>query len=222
MQSERRFAVTAFIILAFAGAMAYLESAVVVYLRAALGLAPGEVFPLQPPGSLGSFAGIEFGRELATLVMLAGAGWLAGRSAVEWLAWTAVAFGTWDILYYVWLWVFIGWPPALDTWDLLFLVPVPWVGPVWAPLTVSLALVAFGLLAARRLRRGQRLAVGPAVLAGGLAGGVLVIVSFTLQAGDILGGGFPHDYPWPIFAAGMALALGAALWALRGGVSARQ
>ena len=211
---DRRFAATAGAVIAFAVAMAYLESAVVVYLRAALGLEPGAIFPLQPAESLGSFAAIELGREVATLVMLGSIGWLVGRTALERLAWTAVAFGVWDILYYAWLWVFIGWPPFLDTWDLLFLVPVPWVGPVWAPVVVSLALVGFGLAAARRFARGEPPTVRPWELAAGLAGGAIVILSFTLQAGEILAGGLPHDYPWPVFAFGMALALAAAVSAL--------
>jgi hypothetical protein len=213
-RSNRQFVAAALAVMAFAAAMAYLESAVVVYLRAALGLEPGVIFPLSEPVALGSFAGIELGREAATLVMLAAVGWLAGRSAIERLAWTAVAFGTWDILYYAWLWVFVGWPPALDTWDLLFLIPVPWAGPVWAPVAVSVALVGFGLWAALRVRRGGRVAVGPWQVLGGIAGGVLVVVSFTLQAGEILAGGLPHDYAWTVFVAGMAVAMVAALSAL--------
>ena len=215
----RQFMAAALAVLAFAAAMAYLESAVVVYLRAALGLEPGVIFPLQEPAAVGSFAAIEVGREMATLVMLAAVGWLAGRSAIERLAWTAVAFGTWDIFYYAWLWVFIGWPPAPDTWDLLFLIPVPWVGPVWAPVVVSVALVGFGLWAALRIRRGGPVAVGPWQVLSGIAGGVIVVVSFTLQAGEIVAGGLPHDYAWIVFVAGMAVAVVAALSALLPGRS---
>jgi hypothetical protein len=213
-RSNRQFVAAALAVTVFAVAMAYLESAVVVYLRAALGLDPGVIFPLREPAALGSFAAIELGREAATIVMLAAIGWLAGRSAIERLAWTAVAFGTWDIFYYAWLWVFAGWPPALDTWDLLFLIPVPWAGPVWAPVAVSVALVGFGLWAALRVRRGGRVAIGPWQVLGGIAGGVIVVVSFTLQAGEILAGGLPRDYAWTVFVAGMAVAVIAALSAL--------
>jgi hypothetical protein len=213
-RSNRQFVAAALAVTVFAVAMAYLESAVVVYLRAALGLDPGVIFPLREPAALGSFAAIELGREAATIVMLAAVGWLAGRSAIERLAWTAVAFGMWDIFYYAWLWIFTGWPPALDTWDLLFLIPVPWAGPVWAPVAVSVALVGFGLWAALRVRRGGRVAIGPWQVLGGIAGGVIVVVSFTLQAGEILAGGLPHDYAWTVFVAGMAVAVIAALSAL--------
>jgi hypothetical protein len=209
------FAATAVVVIAYAVAMAFLESAVVVYLQRALGIQVGALFPLQDPTGVGDLAAIEAGREAATLVMLAAIGWLAGRSSLERLAWTAVAFGTWDILYYAWLWVFIGWPPSLGTWDLLFLIPVPWAGPVWAPIAVSLALVGFGLAAAARLRAGHPVRIGPAQVAAGLLGGLVVVVAFCWNAPLLMDGGVPADFPWLIFAAGMALAGWGAATALR-------
>ena len=86
---------------------------------------------------------------------------------------------------------------------------------VWAPVAVSAALIGFGLLTARRLQAGGAVTIGPGQLAGGLAGGVLVILSFTLDAGNILAGGIPKAWAWPLFVAGMALALLAAGTALR-------
>ncbi len=211
-----RFSAVATVVIAFAVAMAFLESAVVVYLQRALGIRSGR--PLPGAGARPRWAtsrAIEVGREAATLVMLATVGWLAGRSGLERLAWTAVAFGTWDILYYGWLWVFIGWPPSLGTWDLLFLIPVPWTGPVWAPVAVSLALVGFGLGAAHRLRAGRPVRAGRAQVAAGVAGGLIVIVSFCWNAPLVLDGGVPTDFPWPVFAAGLAIAAWGAMTALR-------
>ena len=213
--SRRSLAATTAVVIAYAIAMGYLEAAVVVYLRQALGIEHDALFPLRDGGGLQALSPIELGRELATLVMLAGLGWLAGTGRIERLAWTAVAFGTWDIAYYGWLWLFVGWPPSPATWDILFLVPVPWVGPVWAPVVVSAALIGFGLLTARRLRAGGAMAIGPWQVAGGLTGGVLVILSFTLDAGNILAGGIPETWAWPVFVAGMALAMLAAGTALR-------
>ena len=212
---RRSLAATTAVVIAYAIAMGYLEAAVVVYLRRALGIDPGALFPLHDDGGLLALGPIELGRELATLVMLAAVGWLTGAGRIERLAWTAVAFGTWDIAYYGWLWVLVGWPPSATTWDILFLVPVPWVGPVWAPVAVSAALIGFGLLTARRLRAGGAMAIGPWQVAGGLTGGVLVILSFPLDAGNILAGGIPKAWAWPLFVAGMALALLAAGTALR-------
>jgi hypothetical protein len=213
--SSARFPTTAAVVIVFAVAMALLESAVVVYLQRALGIDPRALFPVGDPALTGDLALIEVGREAATLVMLGSVGWLAGRTGLERLAWTAVAFGTWDILYYAWLWAFIGWPPSLDTWDLLFLVPVPWTGPVWAPVTISLALVGFGLAAARRLREGRPVRAGRAQVAAGVAGGLIVIVSFCWNAPLVLDGGIPDAFPWPVFAAGLALAAWGATAALR-------
>jgi len=210
-----RFGGVAAAVLAYGVAMAFLESAVVVYLQRALGIDPRALFPLQDPAVTGDLAAIEVGREAATLVILGTVGWLAGRSGVERLAWTAVAFGTWDIFYYAWLWAFIGWPSSLETWDLLFLIPVPWTGPVWAPVAISLALAGFGLVAARRIRGGRPVRAGRAQVAAGIAGGLVVILSLTLDAGRILAGGVPDTFAWPVFAAGLALAAWGATTALR-------
>lgn len=214
--TRRAFAARAAVVLAFGIAFGYVEAAVVVYFQGALGLAAGRLFPLQEAsGEAGRLVAIEAGRELATLVMLAAVGMLAGRRPLERLAWAAVAFGAWDIAYYGWLHVFLGWPPDLGTWDVLFLVPAPWVGPVWAPVTVSLALVGVGVAAARRLRGGGELAIAAWQVAAGLAGGVLVVASFLAGAPNAMAGGTPSGYPWPLFAAGMLLAGAAALAALR-------
>jgi len=202
------------VVIAYAVAMAFLESAVVVYLQRAIGIDPRALFPVQDPALIGDLAVIEIGREAATLVMLGAVGWLAGRSGLERLAWTAVAFGTWDILYYAWLWAFIGWPPSLGTWDLLFLIPVPWAGPVWAPMAISLALVGFGLAAARRLRAGRAVRAGRAQVAAGVMGGLVVVSTFAWNAPLVLDGGVPTDFPWSVFAAGLALAAWGATTAL--------
>ena len=69
-------------------------------------------------------------------MIIAAVGLLVGRTWVERLAWSAIVFGAWDIGYYAWLHVFSGWPPSLDTTDLLFLIPVPWAGPVLSPVLV--------------------------------------------------------------------------------------
>ena len=216
MDSRLSFRTTAVVVLAFAVAMAYLESAVVVYLTLALGAQVGEIFPLRPAIEAGELVAIEVGREAATVVMIGTVGVLVGRTWVERLAWSAVVFGAWDIGYYAWLYMFAGWPTSLGTTDLLFLIPVPWVGPVWSPVTVSVALVGVGLLAARSARPERPLVLRGWHWAAGLAGGAIVILSWTIDAGRLAGEGLPGPYPWPIFAAGMLLALFAAFDVLRG------
>lgn len=217
------FRSTAIVALAYGVAMGYLEAAVVVYLRAAVGLTTSAVVPVHDVAAFGAYADIEVVRELATLVMIAAVSWLAGRSWLERLAWAAVVFGTWDIVYYLGLWLVIGWPPSLAAWDVLFLSPVPWVAPVWAPLVVSSALVGFGLAGARRLRNGHVLRVehGRAVTA--LLGGGLVVLSFLVDTNRVLAGDPSPWTGWPLFWTGMTLATAATAWPLRaiasGGVS---
>lgn len=209
------FGRTAVAVIGYAVAMAYLEAAVVVYLQTALNAKVGAVFPLLPADETTGLIAIEAGREAATIAMIAAVGVLAGRTWLERLAWGAVVFGVWDIGYYAWLYVFSGWPPTLGTPDILFLLPVPWVGPVWSPMAVSAALVGVGLAAASAIRRGRVISIARWHLAAGLGGGLLVILSYTLDAGRLIEGGMPGPYPWPVFAAGMLVALVAAADALR-------
>ncbi len=192
--------------------MGYLEAAVVVYLRAATDA--GAVTPAQDPTTIGAFEGLEVAREVATLVMIAGVGWLAGRTRLERLAWAAVVFGLWDIVYYVGLLLAIGWPSTPDTWDVLFLVPIPWVGPVWAPIGVSGALIGVGFAAARRLRHGLSITVRPGQAATALAGGCLVIASFLVDSNRVLAGDLSPWTGWPLYLVGVGLAMVATLTAL--------
>jgi hypothetical protein len=215
MPDRRSFRTTAVVVLAYAVAMAYIEAAVVVYLERALGSRVGAIFPLRPAGAAGDLFGIEVVREAATIVMIAAVGTLAGRTWLERLAWAAVVFGAWDIGYYAWLQVFTGWPPSLATVDLLFLIPVPWVGPVWSPVAVSVALVAVGLVVARTLRSGRRPVVARRHWVAAACAATLIVLSYTVDAGRVMDGGHPGDYPWPLFVAGMAIALAAALDVLR-------
>ena len=82
---------------------------------------------------------IELGREVATIAMLAAFGLVMGRNFNERMAAFAIAFGLWDISFYAFLKMMIHWPESLNTWDILFLIPLPWIGPVLAPVLVSAA-----------------------------------------------------------------------------------
>jgi hypothetical protein len=125
----------------FAIAMGYLESAVVVYIRE-IYYPEGFAFPLKMMSERVMVT--EIFREFATLVMLAGIGIMAGRSRLERFGMFLFAFGIWDIFYYVFLYALIGWPESLFTWDILFLLPTTWVGPVLAPCINALTMVIFG------------------------------------------------------------------------------
>jgi hypothetical protein len=127
----------------FAIAMGFLESAVVVYLRN-IYYPAGFAFPLKIMDV--NIAVTEIFREFATLIMLAGIGIIAGRSRLERFGFFIFAFGIWDIFYYVFLYVLLGWPESLFTWDILFLLPTTWVGPVLAPVINAFSMMIFGAL----------------------------------------------------------------------------
>ena len=128
-------------------AMAFLESAVVVYLRA-LYYPDGFQFPLRP--MTGVVVTTEIWREVGTMIMLWTVGAVMVRSALERFAWFCYGFGVWDLFYYIWLKVLLDWPASWSEPDLLFLLPVPWVGPVWAPCVVSLGLIVLAIIILRK------------------------------------------------------------------------
>ncbi len=123
--------------------MAFMESAVVVYLRE-IYYPFGFNFPLVPVDK--NIAITEIGRETATLLMLLAVGFIAGRSRLQRFAYFILGFAIWDIFYYVFLRVLMGWPESLMTMDVLFLIPTTWVGPVIAPLIVSFTMIILALL----------------------------------------------------------------------------
>lgn len=145
-------------VVVFAITMAWVESAVVYYLRTMI----HRIEPYQPnPLPLvGGIEPVELVREAATMVMLLTVGMLAGEKWRARLGYSAIAFGVWDIFYYVFLKAICGWPHSLANWDILFLLPLPWWGPVWAPMAIAVLMILWGTLATqfeagtvRRLRR---------------------------------------------------------------------
>ena len=194
--------------------MAYLESAVVVYLRA-IYYPSGFDFPLAPmaPGMVA----IEIGREAATLIMLLGVAALAGTDRWERFLMFCLSFGVWDIFYYAWLWIVLRWPPSLFTWDVLFLIPAPWIGPVLAPLLVSVALVGGARLMLRLKAQGVRLGFSTIVWILAVTGGLLVLGSFVLDVSSVLRQMAPSPFHWGMFSTGFGLAmtaLGLGIWQL--------
>jgi hypothetical protein len=134
----------------FAIAFACVESSVVVYLRE-IYFEGSFYFPIVLEWKDGkllvdNLMRIEFGREIATILMLVAVGCAAGRHALQRFCFFMIAFGVWDIFYYIWLWVMVRWPESLMTWDLLFFVPLPWVGPVITPVLIALAMAIAGSL----------------------------------------------------------------------------
>ena len=214
-------------LLLFGISFGYLEAAVVVYLRAIYdpirhSLHPdrpkGELFPLISPQELADAGSenprrllIEIGREAATIAMLAAFGLAAGRNFNQRMAAFAVVFGLWDIFFYVFLRLTIHWPQSLFTWDILFLIPLPWVGPVLAPVIVAMTLVVCGLYS---LHVGG-MPARPREWIAMIAGGLVVILSFVWDYRNTMAGGLPNPFNWPLFLAGELIALTAFLLAAK-------
>ncbi|MBW1914198.1 MAG: hypothetical protein JRI86_04595, partial [Deltaproteobacteria bacterium] len=131
-------------VIIFSIAFAWVESSVVVYLRE-IYFNGAFNFPLVINWVDGGQAydplmGIELGREAATIIMLGAMGCIAGKNRLQKFSFFIISFGIWDIFYYVWLKVMVNWPENLMTWDILFLLPLPWVGPVITPVLIALAM----------------------------------------------------------------------------------
>jgi hypothetical protein len=206
MSGKRRW----FVVMAFAMAMAWVEAAVVTYLRVLIDrIDPYQANPLPIVGSLGT---TELIREAATLLMLLAVGVLAGKNGRTRLGFAAAAFGAWDLLYYVFLRIMTGWPGSLFDWDILFLLPLPWWGPVLAPAAIAALMLAGGTLLALGPPRvdppaGARLRWGMA--AGGAALALYCFMANALataaQGSQAVRQSLPVEFPWLPFLVALAM-----------------
>ena len=215
---------TILILSLFSVAMAFLETTVVVYLRE-LYYPEGFDFPLR---MLDYKIGIiEFFREAATMVMILTVAMLTGKTLNQRFTAFIFIFAVWDIFYYVFLYITLGWPSSLMTWDILFLIPTTWVGPVLAPVINSFMMIvlAWGILYAEKkmlkpilLKRNWYLLI---------IGSLVVIIAYLEDFISFLLNSFsfselpkviyseevinqsstyvPVDFPWLIFSAGALL-----------------
>jgi hypothetical protein len=216
-------------LLLFGVAFGYVEAAVVVYMRAIseplrqrvlTGPPHDEVFPLlriddwEQAGQKTVIV-TEFAREFATMVMLAAVAMIGARSVRHWFAAFMIAFGTWDIFYYVFLRLLIGWPASLWTWDILFFLPVAWVGPVIAPVLVAAGMILAGSLMLWKESIGQPMPLSRLHWSLILGGGLVVIVAFCWDFRNVAAGGLPKTFNWPLFALGNLIGLAGFVHSLR-------
>lgn len=201
----------------------YVEAAVVVYLRSIYDPIrarlhperdPHDLFPLITQKELANTGPdnsrrlvIEIGREAATMVMLGSVALAVASNMHQWIAAFAIVFGIWDICFYAFLKLMIHWPESLGTWDILFLIPLPWVGPVWAPVLVAFSMILCGVISLRAGGIHGRIPHW----AGVLAGAVVIIVAFVWDFRNTSAGGLPNPFNWPLFLIGEAIGLTAFL-----------
>ena len=220
--NQRRWTVVAL----YAVAMAWVEAAVVYYLRTLVHrIDPYQPNPLPIATGLGE---AELVRELATLVMIFTVGWLAGATWRSRFGYMALIFGVWDLFYYVFLRMMTGWPKSLLNWDILFLVPLPWWGPVWAPVSIALLMILWGTFMTQFERSPAASDAHWKSLAGGAAGIVIALFVFMADALQVSAQGpgalrtlLPVHFNWPLFCLALALMALPVAVAARQGLRAR-
>jgi hypothetical protein len=197
-------------VVVFAIAFACLESAVVVYLRE-IYFKAGFSFPLIVKWENGKHVidpliRIELVREIATVIMLVSVGWIAGKNRFQNFCFFMIAFGIWDIFYYIYLYIMISWPKNLMTWDLLFYVPLPWVGPVIAPVLIAIAMVVAGSLFIYYDEKEYDIRWRWYDMVVAINCGLLMIVAFCWDwkniiqiPGDIERTGIPNPFAWWLY-----------------------
>jgi len=193
----------------FALAFGYIEAAVVVYLRE-LHYPGGFHFPLTSRPA--HIIATEVIREAASLLVLLSVARLSvpagkARKNLRRFAIFAYCFGIWDLVYYLALKLLVDWPASLLDWDVLFLIPLPWTGPVLAPVLVSLGLVTTGVLLLispedrlpRFTRRDWLIESGA---------GLVILATFFWALPDLAAERSPGAYPWWLFAIGYCGGMG--------------
>jgi hypothetical protein len=193
-----------FLLVVFALAMGYLEAAVVVYLRKIFYPA-GFVFPIKRITT--DLALVELGREAATIVMLLAVAFIAEKTRRGRLICFMLLFGVWDVAYYLWLWITIGWPASLLTWDLLFLIPVIWSGPVLAPILVSALMIVTAAIYYRYHGAAEAVRISTVEWALTILAAVVIFISLAYNHPVVFRGGVPTGFPWVIFAGGLAMGI---------------
>lgn len=155
--------------------MGFMECAVVVYLRK-IYYPDGFSFPLVP---IQNNIGItELLREIATIIMLLSIGFIAGKTKVQRFSFFIFCFAIWDIFYYVFLKLLIGWPLTLADWDILFLIPVPWIGPVSVPCILSLTMILYAIILTTAEQRIQKLKINKSDWLMMSAGSIIIVLTF--------------------------------------------
>ena len=181
-------------------ALGWFEASIVVYLRE-LYYPDGFRFPLVIVWDRIAF--VEVVREAASILLLAAAARLAARHFLARFACFMILFGLWDLVYYAVLKVMLGWPASLWTWDILFLIPVPWTGPVWAPCVVAVVLVSAGTYLYWTADRPRAYARWDWMIE--IGAGLLVIGAFVSEWRAVLDQRVPQYFPAWLFWVGVVL-----------------
>ena len=189
------------LLLIFGVAMGYFEAALVVYLRQ-LFYPQGFCFPLEVmPARLMM---VEMGREGVSIIILIVVAWLSGQRRSERVGWFLFLFGIWDIFYYLFLKAILNWPASLLDWDVLFLLPLPWIGPVVAPVAIALLMVLMGGMVAWKSGQGINIRTDRLNWVLIVTGTVLILYTFMSDFGATLHQQYPRPFNYWLFSLGFA------------------
>ena len=191
-------------VIIFAIAMGIMEAICVVYIRQI-------IFP--PDGIINDFPTNNFNfmyeiiRESITIIMLSTMALLAAYNWRTRLAMFFLAFGIWDIFYYVGLKIFLNWPASIMDWDTLFLIPIAWYSPVIVPVLISFYFIAGSIFIILHEGNGNQLRFTPKVIALQALAFIVWLVSFMNNTKHITEHGYDNvHYSWLLF--NLALILG--------------
>jgi hypothetical protein len=118
--------------------------------------------------------------------MLLAIGILTGKTNLQRFLYFLFIFAIWDIIYYVALKLFLNWPASFFTWDILFLIPIPWIGPVIAPVICSITMIYFSLGILKREEIGFVARLSTFDWISVIAGATIIFISFTIDYFSIL------------------------------------
>lgn len=181
------------LLIIFGIAMGFLESAIVFYLRE-IYYKNGFSFPLSTT-FFEKILVVDLVREFCTIVMLVVVGILAGKNFLQRFCYFLFTFAIWDIFYYVGLKVVLNWPTSLLTWDLLFLIPIPWIGPVLAPIIASLTMITLALVVISLQEKGYSVKIKFSEWGLIILGAMVILYTFMLDYSRlIIQGGFLSDF----------------------------
>jgi hypothetical protein len=190
------------LILILSIALAYIESTAAIYLRS-LYYPDGFPFPLQTFNN--SHLLIELGREVSIIIILLGLGYIIGKNFLQRFAFFMFTFGVWDIFYYIWLKLLIDWPESLFAWDILFLIPFPWFGPVLSPVLVSLCLIISSMIVIHFETQDYPIIVKNIDWIILIFAGIIIIFSYLQHFHIIMNHGTPDHYSWWLFTSALSL-----------------
>lgn len=187
----------------------YMEAAVVVYLRE-IYYPDGFTFPVMLMDT--HIMLTEIFREAATLLIMWTTISLVYQRRQTRLGAFFLLFGVWDIFYYLFLKLLLNWPQSFQTWDILFLIPLPWVGPVWAPLLVSIGFIFFGMLILLLNAKNRFLAFDGKFILFEVFAAFLIILSFIVSGTAVIKEEVPTYFPTSLFLFGFLFGVGIFLY----------